>query len=821
MIMELLIPKRKDVANLIQTCTKLADALHDHFYKAQFRDRELGPALLSWACLQDRKTLVDFLFSGAGCIVKVDINKPTETTFGRARYRFDEYDSLSEQARQKMPLSWLIPHFPVQRGGWGYKPTELSPLGFAVMAQNLEITQMLIDHGANIEQRDNQGRTPLFFAVTEDMVALLLRVGANPLHMASDNRDIPLAAYLKGPVLWNHAKGMPTKSLAAFRLLLAATMKMDPNWSITVDTRMGHRQRPQETLLQMAIIDQEMEYIRLILEAGADPNNTHGLRESSRPLPIQMAIQRPDPEALAITKLLITFGADVNLISHTRNVSHSALTCAVSLKKYDMVRWLIEECGADPNMIITSCSDLTWYEQLAGGLYETVKSPIREAIRDKNIEMLRLLISLGAKVRHDDLSLVMNTLCWSSCNFVQKWFPSDQVMWCEFVRVLVENGADVYNHGSRTSYFVDDIRTFLNRGRSFDFYSNQGPDGVNSVKHLTLYGTNHRAAQYKFEPVLDRMLYIYYSEGGSGVPAARTKEVDLGRGPREVELRLYQHHRTWTYLHDAMTRGGRTSVKVLLDGGVDPNCNLRLSSQMRNTPLGVVIRLRNYVFLPHPYEASGIRGPWPGYIWGNVEALLSHHGPELTANFPTGLMAEFLSQAVARLRNDKRMKKRVRQFARLTNHNGRWGPDGFSGLLDLVRHPGFWYSFERRSAFYNKEFVYRKTYVETWPVEEPSRKIWKNLLRASRMIWSLSGESSRRLVTEESEGPWFITRWWDGLDPRAERSTYISPSDEFLSNFFPPLFREASSHQARLQPPLLPDDEYQTCFSILFGEQDE
>jgi ankyrin repeat protein len=63
--------------------------------------------------------------------------------------------------------------------------TSLSPLHYAVSAQMLDVTELLLEAGADIEAKDVHGNTPLSDAVfyangRPEIIELFLKKGANP-----------------------------------------------------------------------------------------------------------------------------------------------------------------------------------------------------------------------------------------------------------------------------------------------------------------------------------------------------------------------------------------------------------------------------------------------------------------------------------------------------------------------------------------------------------------------------------------------------------------------------------------------------------------
>ena len=151
---------------------------------------------------------------------------------------------------------------------------------------SLQILRKLLDGGADVDSQNGVGMTPLFYAAREgkpEVVKMLVKSGANinhqdvrnwtPLFMAIISEDAEIVSYLLREGANPHTK----------------------NW----ETR--------RTLLHHAVNQGVLETVRLLLEAGVDPDGDFGGEYPPSPL-MQSAAENYQP----IVELLLEYGANPN-----------------------------------------------------------------------------------------------------------------------------------------------------------------------------------------------------------------------------------------------------------------------------------------------------------------------------------------------------------------------------------------------------------------------------------------------------------------------------------------------------------------------------
>ncbi|XP_066991443.2 ankyrin repeat domain-containing protein 65 [Anabrus simplex] len=245
---------------------------------------ECGYSALHLASEHGYMELVSLLLSQGA---QVDYREDTDDPFPRTTI-CDEPLRLAIRNRHAEVARLLLEHGadPNKRYFFGSEINLVSPM-------DLEFMQLLLAFGANPDTRDRAGLTPLMKAARlpqgMDSVLLLLSYGADVNAMTDarhDYRTVLHYAVLSG-------------NLATVNLLL----KQGAQVNYPADY-----QKP--TPLDLAILKGDTELVKMLIAAGANVN-------SSSPIigtPLHVACADNIPNRMEILKILLTNGADPNLV---------------------------------------------------------------------------------------------------------------------------------------------------------------------------------------------------------------------------------------------------------------------------------------------------------------------------------------------------------------------------------------------------------------------------------------------------------------------------------------------------------------------------
>nr|AKD28028.1 ankyrin repeat domain protein [Glypta fumiferanae]AKD28030.1 ankyrin repeat domain protein [Glypta fumiferanae] len=237
-----------------------------------------------------------------------------------------------------------------------------TPLHHAATHGNEDIVKLLIDRGANVSARNERGLMPIHLAATaknDDIVEILLKrsvidadarndCGKTLLNIIIEQLDVSrIREILKiYPELENEEKQRYFREFFYSDCCHDST-DHDEAISSTIEVLMSHG---------FTVIPEDAGN-RKLLHAVVDKGST------------------------VILKILLDYGADVDS-SHIDNVGYTLLHHAANRDQLDIVRMLIEH-GADVNAIDGN-----------------EKFPLSYAIENVNFEMIKLLVSRGARIKH-------------------------------------------------------------------------------------------------------------------------------------------------------------------------------------------------------------------------------------------------------------------------------------------------------------------------------------------------------------------------------------------------------------------------------------
>ncbi|MEG4517237.1 MULTISPECIES: ankyrin repeat domain-containing protein [unclassified Microcoleus] len=319
-----------------------------------------------------------------------------------------------------------------------------------------ELVQQLIKDGANVAIRDSAKRTPLHYATTKEVAALLMldinaidQSGNTPLHLAVDRGSQDIAELL-----------------------------------IANGARVNVRNENGQTPLYRAIAIGHNEIAALLINNGTDVNNIDG----SGTTPLHKAAHYGNVEIL---KLLIAKGAEINIQDNQRK---TPLDIALDLKLQDTVALLIsknpdvnseDEYGSNLLHIAVDFKLKDVAKQLmAKGAFVNAKNnllqtPLHLAVAQGSQDIAELLIANGARVnaRNADGQTPL--------------YQAIAIGHNDIAALLIKNGADVNNramcdttplHKAAHYGTVEILQLLIDKGAKIDATNCYGDTPLKIVK---------------------------------------------------------------------------------------------------------------------------------------------------------------------------------------------------------------------------------------------------------------------------------------------------------------------------------------------------
>ncbi|MEO1218887.1 MAG: ankyrin repeat domain-containing protein [Bacteroidota bacterium] len=208
-----------------------------------------------------------------------------------------------------------------------------TPLDLSLSRNYINVAKCLLEHGANPNSVDRTlGWRPLVRPILKQdlaMVKLLMSHGANPY---LPNYDVEGT-----PCLYRALVQPCTARLDLVRLLFDYVVDkcMTDAYGAEIETDINFRFKDGTTPLHVAVLQDDIELIRLILDLGSDvdPEDILGNR------PLHMAIVA---NSQPIVELLVRYGADIN--ARALN-GKSPLERAAELNQVGIIKFLVDQGG--------------------------------------------------------------------------------------------------------------------------------------------------------------------------------------------------------------------------------------------------------------------------------------------------------------------------------------------------------------------------------------------------------------------------------------------------------------------------------------------
>jgi len=328
-----------DTALMIASRTGRVDAVRmllDHGAKVNTQETWGGTTALMWAVAEKHPEVAKLLIERGA-----DVNARSYYVPSASGRGFEGTTPVAEKPGKE---------FEEFASGW------LTPLMFAARENDLESARVLVSAGADINAQSGDGKDALslaFFDGSYDVAEFLIDSHANvnqkdaqrftPLFWAVDRRNMETAPNFP----W-----METRDpLPLIKKLLDAGANPNALINSTPRARMreGSPRLVYATVLTRAALAGDVELARLLLAHGADPHIISKDRET-----VLMAAcgtgfingyhrQRTPADRLELVKLLVGLGEDVNAAD---NYGITPLMVAANLGDIEIVKYLISK-GAD------------------------------------------------------------------------------------------------------------------------------------------------------------------------------------------------------------------------------------------------------------------------------------------------------------------------------------------------------------------------------------------------------------------------------------------------------------------------------------------
>ncbi len=329
------------------------------------------------------------------------------------------------------------------------------PLLAALSEDHIEVAELLLEHGANVDVRETTGKTILLKVLSQpqrslvDIVKLLLKHGADV-----NARDDTLRSSL------HLAEYRGKLEVAEMLVKHKADVNSQDNYGKTpLHILLGHRMYNEDDVLKHA---------RLLLEPGADVNR----RDKVNQMPLHLAMGR---DWFKLAQILLEHGADANAENNNDRTPLNILLEHRMYKEGEVLNYarLLLEHGAEVNRRdknsqkpLLLALGRNWFKFArillghgadANGANNNGKTPLHLLLESQNydegdaLDLIWLLLEHGATVNRRDKNNQTPLLLAMGRN------------WLKLTRILLEHGADANaenNNGETPLHILSECQIY-------------------------------------------------------------------------------------------------------------------------------------------------------------------------------------------------------------------------------------------------------------------------------------------------------------------------------------------------------------------------